>query len=59
MESIKLINKKTGKIGDYDIYLGNVPQTIAVEHKGGEGIGYFSLEELAEKYEIVKNEELQ
>lgn len=56
MNNIKLINKETGDVGTYDIYLGNTPQTVCVEINGGEAIGYGSLAELAEKYEIVKKE---
>ena len=53
MDTIRLVNKKTGKEDDYDICLGNIPQTIEVYIEGGEGRGYTSLEKLAEDYEIL------
>lgn len=52
METIKLKNKKTGFVGEYNIYLGNTPQSIVVE-LDGVGVGYFSLQEIADRYEIV------
>lgn len=55
MDTIRLVNKKTGREGDYDICLGNNPQTIEVYIEGGEGRGYTSLEKLAEDYEILPN----
>lgn len=55
MDTIRLVNKKTGREGDYDICLGNTPQTIEVYIEGGEGRGYASLEKLAEDYEILPN----
>ena len=55
MDTIRLVNKKTGREGDYDICLGNTPQTIEVYIEGGEGRGYTSLKKLAEDYEILPN----
>lgn len=52
METIKLVNKKTGKAADYYIYPGNNPQTIMVEIVGGEARGYTSLDALAADYSI-------
>lgn len=55
MNNIRLYNKKTQNVNDYDIYLGNIPGTIMVE-TGGVAKGYNSLAALAEDYEIVKEE---
>ena len=56
MDTIRLINKKTGREDTYNVYLGNTPQTIEVCIEGGEGRGYTSFEKLAEDYEILPNE---
>lgn len=56
METIRLLNKKTGNVDDYDLYLGNTPQTIMVE-VGGVAKGYNSFEALAEDYTIYNKEE--
>lgn len=56
METIRLMNKRTGKEGEYSIYLGNIPQMIEVCIKDGESRGYTSFEKLAEDYEILSNE---
>lgn len=55
MDTIRLVDKRTGREGDYDICLSNIPQTIEVYIEGGEGRGYTSLEKLAEDYEILPN----
>ena len=56
METIKLVNKKTGRAADYYIYPGNIPQTIMVEIVGGEARGYTSLDALAADY-LIKDKE--
>lgn len=56
MEKIKLVNKRTGVALDYDLYLGNTPQTIMVE-TDGVGKGYTSLADLAKDYEIVRTDD--
>lgn len=57
MDTIKLYNKRTHKIGEYDIFLGIIPQTICVEIKGGEGRSYSSIAAILEDYEILNEEE--
>lgn len=56
MESIKLIDKKTGEAGDYDVYMGYTPQSIVIEIKGGEARAYSSFADIAEDYEIAGKE---
>lgn len=53
MNDIKLVSKKTGEVDTYDIYLGNVPQTVMVENDGV-ARGYSSLAALSEDYEIAE-----
>lgn len=52
MRTIQLLNKKTNKISDYELYVGEFPQHIYVGQPDGEHRGYNSLASLAEDYEI-------
>lgn len=52
MDTIQLLDKKTNKINDYELYIGNFPQHIMVGLPDGEHRGYTSLASLVEDYEI-------
>ena len=57
MRSIKLMNKKTGKIHECDVYLSGFPQMIAVEILGDTEYGYSSFRGLMEDWEVAGEEE--
>lgn len=52
MNHIKLLNKRTNKVMECEVYLSNFPQTIAVGPVDGEHHNYESIEALAEDWEI-------
>lgn len=57
MRSIKLMNKKTGKIHECDVYLSGFPQMIAVEILGDTEYSYSSFRGLMEDWEVAGEEE--
>lgn len=57
MRSIKLMNKKTGKIHECDVYLSSFPQMITVDILGDTAHGYSSFRGLMEDWEVAGEEE--
>lgn len=57
MNSIKLMNKKTGKIHKCDVYLSNFPQMVTVDVLGDTAYGYASFKNLMEDWEVAGEEE--
>lgn len=57
MRSIKLMNKKTGKIHECDVYLSSFPQMITVDILGDTAYGYSSFRGLMEDWEVAGEEE--
>lgn len=56
MSNIKLLNKKSNKVMECDVYLSNIPQVIMVGPIDGEHRGYESIAAIAEDWEIFKVE---
>lgn len=46
MRSIKLMNKKTGKIHECDVYLSSFPQMVTVEALGDTAHSYSNFRDL-------------